>query len=221
MDKDSDMQWEQSDKQWRKTPEHTAAIWKEISTQIHWPCEIKRKPERIWGIQNQLQLKFTTDKERYNTEHKKIAYTVSSLKGFLPQMDTATGTFQHTTFTAFFNDLKAAYDDADARRTAERKLMELKQNNKDCASYDTTFRTYATLCNRVRNCIRFTRLDPPRTLKWVRFSALRPDPRACLSMLYTFTPIERVTQPGYYVFFTHKNILWKIILLQIVIISSL
>lgn len=60
-------------------------------------------------------------------------------------MDMATGTFKHTTFADFFKDLKADCEDPNARRTAERKLMELKQNNKDCASYYTTFTTYAIL----------------------------------------------------------------------------
>src|SRR5512133_596721 len=48
------------------------------------------------------------------------------------------------TFAAFVQALKAAFDDPDARATAERRLLALKQNTRDCSAYHAEFVTLAT-----------------------------------------------------------------------------
>ena len=58
-----------------------------------------------------------------------------------------TGTVDFDKYAAFSTVLKNAYDDPDARATAERKLRALKQGNKDCSAYHTEFATYATVLN--------------------------------------------------------------------------
>lgn len=116
------------------------------------PAKYNGKQSKYREFTTQLQLEFTTNKERCNSKDDKIDYAASYLDRtatllFHPQIDIATGTFKHTTFADLYKDLKEAFDDSDARRTAEQKLMELKQNTKDSTSYYTTFTTYTTLLN--------------------------------------------------------------------------
>ena len=47
-------------------------------------------------------------------------------------------------WNAFVTSLKAAFDDPDARATAEQKLRTLKQGSKDCAAYHAEFAPVAT-----------------------------------------------------------------------------
>lgn len=85
--------------------------------------------------------------ERCNTKYKEIVYAASYLERtaalmFQPQTDMATWTFKHASLANFFKELRAPFDEPDARRMVERKFMELRHNNKHCASYYTTFTTY-------------------------------------------------------------------------------
>ncbi|KAI5789694.1 hypothetical protein DFH27DRAFT_655409 [Peziza echinospora] len=62
----------------------------------------------------------------------KIAYTASYLtsgaaKWFSPHIDEISGEIDFNTHTALMSGLKAAFDDPEARATAKRKLMKLKQ----------------------------------------------------------------------------------------------
>jgi len=78
-----------------------------------------------------------------------MSYAASYLSGsaanwFEPHLNKATGAIRFTTYEAFVRALKNAYDDPDARATAERKLHNLKQGNKDCLAYYAEFCIYAT-----------------------------------------------------------------------------
>ena len=99
-----------------------------------------------------LALVFSSDPTRYATDVTKISYAASYLSGsaanwFEPHLNKATGVICFTTYEAFVRALKNAYDDPDARATAERKLHNLKQGNKDCSAYHAEFCTYATTLN--------------------------------------------------------------------------
>ena len=50
-------------------------------------------------------------------------------------------------YAAFVTALKNAYDDSDARVTVERKLLNLKQGDRDCSAYHAEFATYVTILN--------------------------------------------------------------------------
>lgn len=98
---------------------------------------------------NQLRLVFSADPTVYRTDAAKIAYTASYLTGnaadwFSPHINYETGAIDFPTFAALMNGLKAAFDDPDARATAERKLLELRQGSKDCSAYHAQFVTYAS-----------------------------------------------------------------------------
>ena len=99
-----------------------------------------------------LALVFASDPDRYSYDATKIAYTASYLTSsatnwFELHLDKTTGTVDFANYATFFTALKNAYDDLDARATAERKLRALKQGNKDCLAYYTEFATYATVLN--------------------------------------------------------------------------
>ena len=89
----------------------------------------------------QLPLIFQTDPDRYSTDDAKIAFVASYLDGsakewFKPQVDLVTGTTPtFPTWVSFTQALKAAFDDPDAYQTAEEKIQNLKQGDRDCAKY--------------------------------------------------------------------------------------
>lgn len=60
-------------------------------------------------------------------------------------MDKTTETIAFATYGDFMTALKNAYDDPDAKATAERKIRNLKQGTKDCSMYVAEFMTYASL----------------------------------------------------------------------------
>ena len=99
-----------------------------------------------------LTLIFNADPSRYQRDAAKIAYAASYLSGsaadwFEPHLDKNTGKVNFDTYIDFAQALKNAYDDPDARTTAERKLHALRQNDKDCSTYHAEFATYATTLN--------------------------------------------------------------------------
>ena len=49
------------------------------------------------------------------------------------------------TYAKFIRAFKAAYDDPDKRATTKRKLLALRQYNKDCSTYHVEFSTYANV----------------------------------------------------------------------------
>ena len=73
--------------------------------------------------------------------------TGSAADWFEPHLNKTTGTVDFDSYATFSTALKNAYDDPDARATAERKLRALKQGNKDCSAYHAKFATYATVLN--------------------------------------------------------------------------
>ncbi|HLO99763.1 MAG TPA: hypothetical protein VK171_14310 [Fimbriimonas sp.] len=97
----------------------------------------------------QLHLVFNSDPTRYTAHASKIAYGASHLSGaardwFQPHVNQETGAVSFNTFPEFVQALKAAFDDPDAKSTAERKLLALRQGKRDCSSYHAEFVTYAT-----------------------------------------------------------------------------
>lgn len=126
-------------------------------TQEHQPPAPKvAAPEPFDGTRHkytayitQLHLVFNSDPARYGTESSRISYAASYLAGtardwFQPHVNQTTGAVDFPTFALFVQALKAAFDDPDARATAERKLLTLRQNNRDCSSYHAEFVTLAT-----------------------------------------------------------------------------
>jgi len=99
-----------------------------------------------------LALVFSSDPSRYATHVAKISDTASYLSSspanwFEPHLNKATGAIRFTTYEAFVRALKNAYDDPDGWVTAEHKLHNLKQGNKDCSACHAEFCTYATTLN--------------------------------------------------------------------------
>jgi len=99
-----------------------------------------------------LALVFSSDSTRYATDAAKIAYAGSFLTGsaadwFEPHLNKTSGTTDFSSYGEFAIALKNAYDDPDARATAQRKLRNLKQGDKDCSTYYAEFATYATVLN--------------------------------------------------------------------------
>lgn len=93
-----------------------------------------------------LHLMFNSDPSLYNSDHTKINTTATYLTGaasawFRPNLIKDTGKFTWERFDDFVVSLKAAFDNPDARATAERKLNSLKQGPKDCSQYHAEFAT--------------------------------------------------------------------------------
>lgn len=99
-----------------------------------------------------LSVVFSSDPSRYQQDAAKIAYAASYLTGsaadwFEPHLNKDNGSTDFETYSAFVTALKNAYDDPDARATAERKLLNLKQGDRDCSAYHAEFATYVTILN--------------------------------------------------------------------------
>jgi len=99
-----------------------------------------------------LALVFSSDSTRYATDAAKIAYAASFLTGsaadwFQPYLKKTSGATDFGSYREFTVALKNAYDDPDAQATAQRKLRNLKQGDKDCSTYHAEFATYATVLN--------------------------------------------------------------------------
>ena len=79
----------------------------------------------------QLNLIFNSDPTRYNTDAVRIAYAASYLSGsaykwFLPHVDQETAIVSFADWATFVRELKAAFDDPDAYKTAQRKIQALR-----------------------------------------------------------------------------------------------
>ena len=79
-----------------------------------------------------LSLIFSSDPVRYQQDAAKVAYAASYLTGsaansFEPHLNKDNGSTDFENYAAFVTALKNAYDDPDARATAECKLLNLKQ----------------------------------------------------------------------------------------------
>ena len=99
-----------------------------------------------------LTLVFSSDPSWYQQASAKIAYATSYLAGytanwFEPHLNKDNGSTDFETYSAFVTALKNAYDDPDARATAERKLLNWKQGDRDCLAYHAEFATYVTILN--------------------------------------------------------------------------
>jgi len=123
------------------------------------PASRLHEPENFDGTRakfskfiTKLALVFASDPACYYTHTAKITYTASYLSGsaadwFEPHLNRATRQIGFTTYEAFIHSLKNAYDDPDARATAEHKLHNLKQGDKDYSVYLAEFSAYATILN--------------------------------------------------------------------------
>jgi len=117
------------------------------------------KPESFDGTRSKfskfmtrLALVFSSDSTRYATDAAKIAYAASFLTGtaadwFEPHLNKNSGATDFGSYGEFAVTLKNAYDNSDAQATAQRKLRNLKQGDKDCSTYHAEFATYATVLN--------------------------------------------------------------------------
>jgi len=119
---------------------------------LHEPEDFDGTRAKFSKFITKLALVFSSDPTRYTTDAAKISYAASYLSGsaadwFEPHLNKATGAIHFTTYEAFVQALKNTYDDPNARATAERKLHNLKQGNKDCSAYHAEFCTYATTLN--------------------------------------------------------------------------
>jgi len=99
-----------------------------------------------------LALVFSLDLTRYTTDAAKIAYATSFLTGsaadwFEPHLNKTSDATGFGSYGEFAVALKNAYDDPNVRATAQRKLRNLKQGDKDCSTYHAEFATYATVLN--------------------------------------------------------------------------
>ena len=116
------------------------------------PKDFDGTRSKFTRFMTRLALVFSSDPARYNNDAAKIAYAASYLTGsasdwFEPHLDKTTGAVNFENYAAFATALKNAYDDPDARATAERKLRALKQGSKDCLAYHAEFATYVTILN--------------------------------------------------------------------------
>jgi hypothetical protein len=121
------------------------------------PAPKSRAPEPFDGTREkystfvlQLSLLFQNDPARYGSEGIQIRTAASYLSGgalgwFKAYHDETTQEIKFKTYTEFIQALKAAYDDPDKRATAERKLLALRQNHKDCSTYHAEFSTHANV----------------------------------------------------------------------------
>jgi len=119
---------------------------------LHEPEDFDGTRAKFSKFMTKLALVFSSDPTRYTTDAAKISYAASYLSclaadWFEPHLNKATGAIRFATYEAFVQVLKNAYDDPDACATAERKLHNLKQGNKDCSAYHAEFCTYATTLN--------------------------------------------------------------------------
>ena len=97
-----------------------------------------------------LRQNFDAEPSRYDTESKKILMGSSHLAGpakfwWNSQLNELTGLHEYRTFQDWYIALKAAYDDPDARQTAENKLRNLRQGTRDASVYFSEFMMYASL----------------------------------------------------------------------------
>jgi len=119
---------------------------------LHEPEDFDGTRTKFSKFMTKLALVFSSDPTRYTTDAAKISYAASYVSRsaadwFEPHLNKATSAIRFTTYEAFVQALKNAYDDPDAHATAERKLYNLKQGNKDCSAYHAEFCTYATTLN--------------------------------------------------------------------------
>ncbi len=119
---------------------------------IHEPENFNGTRANFTRFMTRLSLVFSSDPSRYQQDAAKIAYAASYLTGsaadwFEPHLNKDNGSTDFATYAAFVTALKNAYDDPDARSTAERKLLNLKQGDRDCSAYHAEFATYVTILN--------------------------------------------------------------------------
>jgi len=133
----------------QNTPSHPPSA---PAPKLHEPEDFNGTRAKFSKFMTKLALVFFSDPTRYATDVAKISYAALYLSGsaadwFEPHLNKATGAICFMTYEAFVRALKNAYDDPDAQATAERKLHNLKQGNKDCSAYHAEFCTYATTLN--------------------------------------------------------------------------
>jgi len=119
---------------------------------LHEPEDFDGTRAKFSKFMTKLALVFSSNPTRYAMDAAKISHAASYLSDstadwFEPHLNKATGAIRFPTYEDFVRALKNAYDDPDAQATAERKLHNLRQGNKDCSAYHAEFCTYATTLN--------------------------------------------------------------------------
>lgn len=124
------------------------------------PEHFTGRPDKFRNFATQLQLCFQAYPQSFNTEHKKITFAASYLRDSAYNwlstfLDPQTGTISFKSYSDFYTSLKAAFDDPDSTRTAERKLQSLKQD-KSCAAYYSQFMTLISLLNWTEDSVKIS-----------------------------------------------------------------
>ena len=114
------------------------------------PEEFKGEKDKFKSFAIQLQTKFNSDGEAFDTESSKIYYAGSYLRGHAQQwynshIDEESGTYDFTGYADFLSKLKSAWDDPDAKATADRKLRALRQGNDTCSVYYAKFTGFSAV----------------------------------------------------------------------------
>jgi hypothetical protein len=115
------------------------------------------KPETYSGERDkysdfiaQLHLVFNTDKAAFRDDIAKISYTGNLLRGpakkwFTPHVNEETGAVAFSSWAHFIRRFRSSFQDSDAKTTAERKLLNMKQGTEPCASYHARFVSYMAI----------------------------------------------------------------------------
>ena len=99
-----------------------------------------------------LALVFFSDSTRYAIDIAKIAHAASFLTSsaadwFEPHLNKTSSATDFGSYGEFAVALKNSHDGPDARATAQYKLRNHKQVDKDCSTYHAEFATYTTVLN--------------------------------------------------------------------------
>jgi hypothetical protein len=115
------------------------------------------KPETYSGERDkysdfiaQLHLVFNTDKSAVSNDVAKISYAGNLLRGpakkwFTPHINEENGAMSFTSWTQFIRRFRASFQDSDAKSSAERQLLGMKQGTEPCASYHACFVSYMAI----------------------------------------------------------------------------
>lgn len=104
------------------------------------------KPEELRPFLAQLRLKLNGEPDHFATVQQQLGYAINRLEGsaldqLMPHIHD--DRIDLPDFAAFRTILETAFGDPDRRRTAERRLLGLKQANRDFSSYFAEFQRYA------------------------------------------------------------------------------
>jgi hypothetical protein len=98
----------------------------------------------------QLHLVFNTDKGAFSNDVAKISYAGNLLRGpakkwFTPHINEENGAISFTSWAQFIRRFRASFQDSDAKSSAERQLLGMKQGTEPCTSYHARFVSYMAI----------------------------------------------------------------------------